>query len=108
MRLPYGVAYAAGVASTAWANLTGTEPRVPLDAVRMARKKMFVSHDKAKQELDFHPSGVDAGARSRYRVVRTSMLFVAAEAREFTGLLRFCGKVERVDWPLEPGLGQRN
>jgi len=29
------------------------------------------------------------------------MLFVAAEAREFTGLLRFCGKVERVDWPLE-------
>jgi dihydroflavonol-4-reductase len=59
VRLPYGVAYAAGVASTAWANLTGTEPRVPLDAVRMARKKMFVSHDKAKQELDFHPSGVD-------------------------------------------------
>jgi dihydroflavonol-4-reductase len=64
MRLPYGVAYVAGVASTAWANVTGTEPRVPLDAVRMARKKMFVSHEKAKRELGFEPSAVD-GALAR-------------------------------------------
>jgi dihydroflavonol-4-reductase len=64
IRLPYGVAYAAGLASTAWANLTGSEPRVPIDAVRMARKKMFVSHDKAKRELGFDPAGVD-GALDR-------------------------------------------
>jgi dihydroflavonol-4-reductase len=64
VRLPYGVAYAAGLASTAWANVTGSEPRVPLDAVRMARKKMFVSHDKAKRELGFEPSAVD-GALAR-------------------------------------------
>jgi dihydroflavonol-4-reductase len=64
VRLPYGVAYVAGVASTAWANLTGTEPRVPLDAVRMAAKKMFVSHEKARRELGFEPSGVD-GALAR-------------------------------------------
>jgi dihydroflavonol-4-reductase len=64
MRLPYGVAYVAGLASTAWANVTGSEPRVPLDAVRMARKKMFVSHEKAKRELGFEPSPVD-GALSR-------------------------------------------
>jgi dihydroflavonol-4-reductase len=64
VRLPYGLAYAAGVASTAWANITGSEPRVPLDAVRMARKKMFVSHDKAKRELGFDPSSVD-GALAR-------------------------------------------
>jgi dihydroflavonol-4-reductase len=64
VRLPYAVAYAAGVASTAWANVTGAEPRVPLDGVRMARKKMFVSHEKAKRELGFAPSGVD-GALSR-------------------------------------------
>jgi dihydroflavonol-4-reductase len=59
VRLPYGLAYAAGLASTAWANVTGSEPRVPLDAVRMAKKKMFVSHEKAKRELGFDPSGVD-------------------------------------------------
>src|SRR5713226_2296972 len=28
------------------------------------------------------------------------MLFVAAEAREFGGLLPFCKSVERLDWPL--------
>ncbi len=32
IRLPYVAAYAAGLASTAWANLTGSEPRVPIDA----------------------------------------------------------------------------
>jgi dihydroflavonol-4-reductase len=60
VKLPYAVAYAAGVVSTAWANLTGIEPRAPIDAVRMARKKMWVSHDKAKRELGFAPGPVDA------------------------------------------------
>ena len=58
-RIPYLVAYAAGVASTGWANVTGREPRAPLDAVKMARKKMFVSSDKAKRELGFNPGPVD-------------------------------------------------
>lgn len=63
-RIPYAVAYAAGLASTGWANLTGREPRAPLDAVKMARKKMFVSLDKAKRELGFNPRPVD-GALQR-------------------------------------------
>jgi dihydroflavonol-4-reductase len=62
-RIPYAVAYAAGVASTGWANLTGREPRAPLDAVKMARKKMFVSADKAKRELGFQPGDVDGALR---------------------------------------------
>lgn len=28
------------------------------------------------------------------------MLFIAAEAREFSGLLPFCGTVRKLDWPL--------
>jgi len=59
LRIPYGVAYAAGVASTAWAEVTGREPRAPLDAVRMAHKKMFVSHAKAERELGFAPGPVE-------------------------------------------------
>ncbi len=55
MRIPYMVAYAAGLVSTAWASVTGREPRAPLDAVRMARKKMWVSTAKAERELGFHP-----------------------------------------------------
>jgi dihydroflavonol-4-reductase len=64
IRMPYALAFAAGVASTGWANLTGAEPRVPLDAVRMAGKKMWVSHEKAGRELGFAPSAVD-GALAR-------------------------------------------
>jgi dihydroflavonol-4-reductase len=63
-RIPYSVAYAAGLASTGWANLTGQEPRAPLDAVKMAKVKMFVSSDKAKRELGFSPQPVD-GALER-------------------------------------------
>jgi dihydroflavonol-4-reductase len=55
VRLPYAVALCAGACSTAWANLTGIAPRVPLAAVRMAREKMWVTHEKARRELGFNP-----------------------------------------------------
>lgn len=53
VQIPYGVAYAVGVASTAWARVSGREPRAPLDAVRMARKKMWVTQEKAVRELGY-------------------------------------------------------
>ncbi len=56
LRIPYVVAYAAGVVSTAWAGVTGQEPRAPLDGVRMARKKMWVRHAKAARELGYAPA----------------------------------------------------
>jgi dihydroflavonol-4-reductase len=62
-RIPYAVAYAAGVVSTGWANLSGREPRAPLDAVKMARKKMFVTAEKAKRELGFRPGSVDGALK---------------------------------------------
>jgi dihydroflavonol-4-reductase len=58
-RIPYALAYAAGATSTAWARLTGKEPQVPFDGVRMARKKMFVSNEKAVRDLGFAPGGVN-------------------------------------------------
>jgi dihydroflavonol-4-reductase len=60
VRIPYAAAYAAAVFSTAWASVTGREPRVPFDAVRMAKKKMFVRHEKARRELGYSPGPVDA------------------------------------------------
>ena len=62
-RLPYAIAYCAGACSTAWAGITGTPPRVPLDAVRMARKKMWVTHAKAGRELGFAPGPADGALR---------------------------------------------
>jgi dihydroflavonol-4-reductase len=64
MQIPYAVAYAAGVITTAWANLTGREPIVPLEGVKMARKKMFVSPAKAQRELQFTPRSVDQALES--------------------------------------------
>lgn len=59
-KVPFAVAYATGAMSTLWANLTGHEPQVPLEAVRMARKRMFVTQAKAVRELGFAPGPVDA------------------------------------------------
>jgi dihydroflavonol-4-reductase len=55
VQLPYFVAWTAGAVTTAWAHVTGTPPRAPLEAVRMAKKKMWVSHAKAAAELGFAP-----------------------------------------------------
>ena len=63
VRLPYAVAYCAGACSTAWAELTGTPPRVPMEAVRMARKKMWVTHEKARRELGFEPGPAEVALK---------------------------------------------
>jgi dihydroflavonol-4-reductase len=63
IKLPYAVAYATGVVTTGWANLTGKEPLAPLEGVKMARKKMFVTHAKAARELGFSPGESDAALR---------------------------------------------
>ncbi len=70
--IPYAVAYAAGVVSTAWANVSGMEPRAPLDGVRMARKKMFASHAKASRELGFQPGPVEHALRKAIDWFRTN------------------------------------
>lgn len=64
LQVPYALAYTAGAVSTAWAGITGKEPRAPLDAVRMAKKKMWVSHEKAARELGYSP-GPPRGAINR-------------------------------------------
>lgn len=64
-RIPYLAALAAAIVSTGWARLSGRPPRAPLDGVRMARKKMFVSSARAARELGYSPKPVhDALARA--------------------------------------------
>lgn len=62
-RIPYPLAYAVGLSTTVWANLTGIPPVAPLEGVKMARKRMFVSTAKANRELGFQPAPVDAALR---------------------------------------------
>ncbi len=50
-RVPYAVAWTAAAAMEGVARVTRRPPRVPLTAVRMARKRMFFSADKAVRDL---------------------------------------------------------
>jgi dihydroflavonol-4-reductase len=50
-KTPYAVAYAVGVVDELRLRLVGGEPVAPLDAVRMARHKMYFTAAKAVREL---------------------------------------------------------
>lgn len=61
LRVPYPVAYAAAATETLVARFTGRPPLAPLDAVKMARYKMFVRCDKAVRELGYRPGSALEG-----------------------------------------------
>jgi dihydroflavonol-4-reductase len=64
VKLPYFVALASGVVDTAVMGiLLRREPRVTIDAVRMGRKKMFVTSAKAERELGWKAGSVDEALR---------------------------------------------
>jgi dihydroflavonol-4-reductase len=62
--LPRSAVFPVACVSEAWARLVSRrEPRVPLNGVRLAGKKMFFSIEKAKRFLGFHPRQVEEGLR---------------------------------------------
>ena len=63
IQIPYAAAYVAALFSTGWAEVSGKPPRVPLEAVKMARKKMWVTSAKAERELGYKPTSVDAALK---------------------------------------------
>jgi len=61
IRVPYLVALATGVVDEVFTGrIRGREPRATIDAVRMGRKKMFVTSSKAERELEWKTVPVDA------------------------------------------------
>ncbi len=64
IKLPYAVALMTGVVDTVFTGyLLRKEPRVTIDAVRMGRKKMFVSSAKSEAELGYKAGSADDGLR---------------------------------------------
>ena len=63
IRMPYGLVYLAALASEGLARATGHPPRVPLTGVRMARKHMYFSADKAVRELGLFQRPVEQALR---------------------------------------------
>ena len=64
IRVPYVLALATGVVDeVVTGRIRGREPRATIDAVRMGRKKMFVSSAKAEQELGWQTVPIDDALR---------------------------------------------
>ncbi len=58
-KIPYPVAWTVGFLDTiVEGRLLKREPQVPLEGVRMARKKMYFDAERAHRELDFRPGSV--------------------------------------------------
>jgi dihydroflavonol-4-reductase len=67
VRLPHAIALAAGYADEFYSRLTGREPQIPVEGVKMSRHKMFVESDKAARKLGYKPGKVEAALERAVR-----------------------------------------
>jgi dihydroflavonol-4-reductase len=64
VKVPYVIALATGVVDEVFTGrILGREPRATIDAVRMGKKKMFVSSAKAERDLGWKVVSVDGALR---------------------------------------------
>ncbi len=59
-RIPHSVALIAAYADAAFSRARRREPRIPVEGVRIARHKMFVNDAKARRELGYDSTPVEA------------------------------------------------
>jgi dihydroflavonol-4-reductase len=55
LRVPHGVLFPVAIGAELAARVTGRDPFVTLDGVRMSRKKMYFTSEKASRELAYSP-----------------------------------------------------
>lgn len=67
LKMPHAIALAAGYADQFFSRLTGREPQIPIEGVKMSRHRMFVASDKAERELGYKPSSVEAALERAVR-----------------------------------------
>jgi len=63
LRLPHGVVMPVAYAAEAWARLFGGEPLATVDGVKMSRKRMYFSCQKAERELGYSHRRADEAIR---------------------------------------------
>ena len=61
MKIPYAVAYLAGIFGTAWTRLTHREPQATLDGVRMAAMPMRYDGNKTREDLGLPQTPIRTG-----------------------------------------------
>ena len=70
-RMPYALALAAGYVDELRCRISGAEPRVPIEGVRMGREFMYASSEKAQRELGYAPSPIEPAIDDAVRWYRT-------------------------------------
>jgi dihydroflavonol-4-reductase len=72
VKIPHAVALAAGYADELFSKLTGREPQIPVEGVKMSRHRMFVASDKAERELGYQPGSIEAALERAVRWYESS------------------------------------
>lgn len=73
-RAPYALAFTAGLFDELRSGITGTEPAVPLEGVRLSRVRMYADSTKARAELGFTASDVKTALASAVRWFRDNAM----------------------------------
>ena len=63
LRLPHGLVMPVAYAAEAWARIFGGEPLATVDGVKMSRKRMYFSCEKAERELGYSHRPADEAIR---------------------------------------------
>jgi dihydroflavonol-4-reductase len=58
LKIPHGLALGVAYMNTIFSRLTGREPQIPVEGVKIARHMMFVDCTRAQRELGFKPGSV--------------------------------------------------
>ncbi len=66
-KVPHAVALVAAYADAAFSRVLGREPRIPVEGVRIARHKMLVNDAKARKELGYESTPVEAALERAVR-----------------------------------------
>jgi dihydroflavonol-4-reductase len=66
-RIPHGIALIAAYGDAMFSRAVGRAPRIPVEGVRIARHKMFVNDAKARKELGYESTPVEAALERAVR-----------------------------------------
>jgi dihydroflavonol-4-reductase len=67
IKMPHAVALVAAYLDQWISRLTGRQPHIPVEGVKMSRHRMFVASDKAERELGYQPGSVEAALERAVR-----------------------------------------
>jgi dihydroflavonol-4-reductase len=67
LKIPHGLALGVAYANTVFSRLTGREPAIPVEGVKIAQHMMFVDCTRAQRELGFQAGSVSAALERAVR-----------------------------------------